>query len=173
MPYAYVGYFDKETELAIINLRIRIMEDADICDEMGGGYRPHVTFFVSAILDSGKESSRFSNEVKNLKKIDIALSRFGYFSNNVSVTYLCIEKDKPLMDFYYLVHLINNRTNERNHLQKIEDAWVPHCTLLNRITNIDYKTLTDKNTPLIKGKLSSIGIIEFPNDRSVFEEMLS
>lgn len=173
MPYAYVGYFDKETELAIINLRIRIMEDADICDEMGGGYRPHVTFFVSAILDSGKESSRFSNEVKNLKKIDIALSRFGYFSNNVSVTYLCIEKDKPLMDLFHLVHMINNQNNEKNHLQKIEDEWIPHCTLSNRLTNRAYKSLADRVPPLISGELSSIGIIEFPNDRSISEDILS
>ncbi len=173
MPYAYVGYFDKKTELAIVNLRNCIMEDIDICVDLGEKYRPHVTFMVSDTLNPGKGLSHFSNEVKPFKKIDITLTRFGFFSNNIFVTYVCIEKDKPLMDLFHLVHMINNQNNEKNHLQKIEDEWIPHCTLSNRLTNRAYKSLADRNPPLINGKLSSIGIIEFPNDRNISEDVLS
>lgn len=173
MPYAYVGYFDKETELAIANLRNRIMEDAGISDEFENKYRPHITFLVSDTLNSSTELPHLSNEIKNLKKIDITLSKLGFFNKNIFVTYLCIEKEKTLMDFFHCLHLIKNHNNEINHLKEAEFDWIPHCTLSNRITNITYNSITDRNSLLIKGRLNSLGIIEFPNDRNIFEERLS
>ena len=164
MPFAVIMYFNAELEKTVRR----------IWDEMAAAgistncpvleATPHLTLAMFDEADRDKLVEKAGSFAEKRKPIDVNFAYVGTFATDSYIMFLAPTMSRELMEIHEGLHDALFGMENSSELYAPE-KWSPHCTLTQRLEPEMLGSVVDilkkYNLP-IKGRLESLGIIEYP-----------
>ena len=172
MPYAVVGYFDKQSALRIKALW-KGMADTNVCDYLSRSDNdPHIKFAMNHTMDLVKAEKAILSVTNELSKIDIQFKTYSFYPNEKPFVCIDIAVSKPILDLHSKIQTECDKYGEEDGRGFFEEGiWKPDCQLtvefdkVRLASAIDY--LSETKLPF-EGTLAQIGVIKFHPAEQLF-----
>ena len=172
MPYALVGYFDKETDHKIKNLWM-CLADAGIDDYLSNSENnPHIKFMMYQNADIDKIKEVLFSLSKTISKFPIHFKTYNFYPNEKPFISIDMAAAKQILDLQTKIRSECDRYGELFGFDVFnEGIWKPDCQLTIEISKEKLlkaiAILLDTEVPF-NGTLERIGVIEFHPAKQLF-----
>ena len=161
--YAFIAYFDYETEELLKNLWKNLSEKN--ITQYGldvKGKRPHITIADYDNLSKNKFIALLDEFYNNKSSVDVELNTLGSFINTGTL-FIAPMLSRELFDFHREHHNYFKIFNDNEKSFYIPGKWTPHCTIASRLNEdnmIQAFKHCKSNLPKIYGEISEVALIE-------------
>ena len=161
--YAFVGYFDTETENGLKEVW-NVLSEKQISQYgvENEGKRPHITIADYNNLDKVRFMEELDKFYEDKVKLEINLDILGTFMNSGTL-FLAPTLSKDLVSFHKNHHTYFEKFKDDDNSFYLPGKWSPHCTIASRLSKENmlraFEYCSD-NLRKICGKISEVALIE-------------
>lgn len=169
--YAFVGYFDYETEKNFKNLWKDLSEkNITQYGVENKGKRPHITIADYENLEKDRFIELVDKFYEDKQKINIYLNILGTFINTGTL-FLAPTLSSELFDFHRSHHNYLKAFNDNENSFYLPGKWSPHCTIASRLSEenmVQAFRYCKSSISNVCCRLSEIALIEVKlNDKGI------
>jgi len=172
MAYAVVIYFDKTSELPILNAW-RELEKKNISQAISNpGIRPHITLAIYDSLNCIECEKEIKQLADNSGVLSINADHFGIFPHSSPVIFIAPAPNCELMNFQKRIHQVLKNNVGGSWEMYQSGNWVPHLTLAHDIEKENFPAALEicmKIQLPLELKITQIGVVKFEPVKQLFE----
>jgi 2'-5' RNA ligase len=161
--YAFVGYFDAETETCLKEVWKALSEKG--ISQYGvenEGKRPHITLADYNDFNKAGFIEELDKFYEDKNELNINLNILGTFMNSGTL-FLAPALSKELISFHNNHHSYFEKFNDDDNSFYLPGRWSPHCTIASRLSKDNmlkaFEYCSD-NLRKISGKISQVALIQ-------------
>ena len=132
----------------------------------GAGGRPHVTLAVADGLDLAAAERLVADVARSTRPLPVAFASLGAFATDPAVLFLAPVVTAELLRAHEQLHARVAAVADRPWPYDAPGAWVPHCTLAERLPRANLglavAAAAEASVLPLAGTLDRVAILEFP-----------
>ena len=164
MAYAVVLYPDQETQERIRGIWSELAR-CGISDHMLiSHWRPHISLAVFNELDVPDAEEKLRALAADTPSFPVLSSSIGIFPGEQNVLFLSLVVSDDLIRIHRQLHELVRAHRDQEREFYLEDRWVPHCTLAERLPQslVGRATEVCARMPMpIAAEVIEVGLVEF------------